>query len=402
MDPLLQEFLLLVMPWVLLGAWTLYSFIIIAWPRTTSIVYNYYVFVSIPNVFVTMGILGTFTGIAHGLLGLDPSNMTDSLPIMVKGMKTAFLTSIYGIVSSLIFRKPVTWRVSHGDVKEPPNDEQNLLADMAASLKAIKDQTAQQHQQHLLGQKEEATRHAEMKQLLQSHFQRIVGSVEEMSDRMAKASSDAMLQALQEVIQDFNDAFKHYIGDLVEKNFDKLVESVDQLIEWQRNYREDVIRTRDAYEAMLGRFEEIVEHGERWVEVMDSIAGQGSALQQVVDEFNLVFEDSSKFRDTLDRIHAATVELKQGALQLKELGSQFSEAGQAFNRTQEHVDKWSASAEKVAGMVGDLQSTLVQLRKFDIAQIPQLEESFVKRMTQTMKSFDDLIKSYIKYLENRR
>lgn len=390
------------LPWVLLAIWTLYALLLVLAPRGMRAVYNYHVFVSVPNVFVTLGILGTFTGIVYGLQGFDKDDVQSSLPMMIEGLKTAFFTSIYGIVGSLVFRKPIAYYVTKGVVKEPPSDEHNLMATMSSTLKEIKVQLAEQHSAQLVAQDRQLKETQEVARAIGHHSQLIINSVDSLTERMAKASSDAMLKALQEVITDFNEGFRHYMGDLVEKNFDKLTEAVDQLIAWQRAYKGDIEAIRAAYESMQIKFTELVEHGESWVETMDSVAGSGSALQSVVDEFNIAFQDNSKFRATLDRIHASTEELKQGAMHLKDLGQRFDGAALAFNRTQEHVDKWSTSAEKVAGMVADLQSTLVQLRKFDIAQIPQLEESFVKRMQQTMKSFDDLIKTYITYLENQK
>lgn len=402
MDAHLPIFLFLDLPWVLLFVWTIYAFVVISMPRLARSWYNYHIFVSVPNVFVTLGILGTFSGIAYGLMGLDTTNLENSLPSMIAGMRTAFYTSIYGIILSLVTRKPIAWRVACGEVKEPPSDEQKLLSGISASLMAIQDGLAQQHQHQLVQADKNTAQWNELKATITQQSQRLVEGMDEMSERMARASSDAIMAALQEVIQDFNQAFKHYIGELVEKNFDKLTEAVDQMIEWQKAYRSDIESIRASYQEMLEKFEELVKHGETWVETMDSVAGSGSALQQVVDEFNLAFADHSRFRLTLDRIHSATEELNAGATNLKELGLKFDTAAQGYLKTQEHMDRWSASAEKVAGMVTDLDATLMQLRHFDIAQIPQLEESFMNRLQATIRSFDDLIKEYINYLENKK
>lgn len=403
MNPVtVKYFLFLQLPWVLLALWTLYALIVIARPRLFRKWYNYYVFVSIPSVFVTLGILGTFSGIVHGLQGFDNHDLQRSLPTMIEGLKTAFYTSIYGIVFSLVLRKPVTWRVATGVVKEPKSDQEVLLEGIAMRLGEIKEQM-----QDRVGSQEATDsmlrgNHEKLTRQLNAIAIQTQEKIDDLAESMAQANSAALVGAMQDVITDFNRTFQMFIGELVEKNFDKLSNAVDQLVVWQGNYREDIISIRDAYGQIVVRFEELVEHGESWVETMDSVAGSGSALQQVVNEFNIAFADNSKFRITLERIHAAAEELKEGAVHLKDLGLRFDNAALAFGKTQEHVDEWSTSAQKVAGMVADLQGTLVQLREFDIAQIPALEQSFVKRMEQTMRSFDDLIKNYITYLEKSR
>ena len=57
---------------------------------------------------------------------------------------------------------------------------------------------------------------------------------------MATQSAGAIQDALMGVIEDFNETFKKFIGQLVEKNFDKLTESINQLVTWQKNYKTDI------------------------------------------------------------------------------------------------------------------------------------------------------------------
>ena len=60
----------------------------------------------IPDILTSLGILGTFMGLVWGLRSFQPSNyeaMTSSVTSLVDGIKVAFLTSIYGLVHSLVF-----------------------------------------------------------------------------------------------------------------------------------------------------------------------------------------------------------------------------------------------------------------------------------------------------------
>ena len=45
-----------------------------------------------------LGILGTFVGIYLGLKDFDTNNIEQSVPPLLAGLKTAFLTSIFGIL----------------------------------------------------------------------------------------------------------------------------------------------------------------------------------------------------------------------------------------------------------------------------------------------------------------
>lgn len=44
-----------------------------------------------------LGILGTFTGIIIGLLNFDTESIDTSIPVLLDGLKTAFITSIVGM-----------------------------------------------------------------------------------------------------------------------------------------------------------------------------------------------------------------------------------------------------------------------------------------------------------------
>ena len=46
-----------------------------------------------PNLLSTLGVLGTFLGITIGLIGFDPADLDNSIPILLDGLKTAFWTS---------------------------------------------------------------------------------------------------------------------------------------------------------------------------------------------------------------------------------------------------------------------------------------------------------------------
>ena len=46
--------------------------------------------------------MGTFWGITTGLYGFNPSDLNQSIPILLEGLKTAFYTSLLGMISSMI------------------------------------------------------------------------------------------------------------------------------------------------------------------------------------------------------------------------------------------------------------------------------------------------------------
>jgi len=54
------------------------------------------------NEIVSLGVLGTFVGIAIGLFHFDVTHLKESMPILLEGLKTAFITSGIGIFFSIV------------------------------------------------------------------------------------------------------------------------------------------------------------------------------------------------------------------------------------------------------------------------------------------------------------
>ena len=61
----------------------------------------------IPSAVSTMGVLGTFLGITLGLLCFNTEDLPTSIPQLLEGLKTAFFTSLAGMIGSLVLSKRI-------------------------------------------------------------------------------------------------------------------------------------------------------------------------------------------------------------------------------------------------------------------------------------------------------
>ena len=71
----------------------------------------------------TIGMFGTFLGIFIGLMEFDTVNIENSLPVLLNGLKIAFLTSIAGLVFSML-------RIGLAKLNFCPIDEKTELAEL--------------------------------------------------------------------------------------------------------------------------------------------------------------------------------------------------------------------------------------------------------------------------------
>ena len=60
---------------------------------------------NIPSIISTLGVLGTFYGITTGLIYFNSNDLDTSIPELLDGLKTAFFTSIAGMLGSLFLSK---------------------------------------------------------------------------------------------------------------------------------------------------------------------------------------------------------------------------------------------------------------------------------------------------------
>jgi hypothetical protein len=80
----------------------------------------------VPSMFTTIGILGTFGGIAYGLWYFDPNKIENSIPTLLKGLKTAFFASIVGVAFSLVFARWIAY-IKNRNEKGVLSDETNAI-----------------------------------------------------------------------------------------------------------------------------------------------------------------------------------------------------------------------------------------------------------------------------------
>jgi methyl-accepting chemotaxis protein len=93
----------------------------------------------IPSMFTTIGILGTFGGIAYGLWFFNPEDIEKSIPTLLKGLKTAFFASIFGIALSIIFSKRISF-IKNKNEKGVLSDETNAIYKLIESITELRNE----------------------------------------------------------------------------------------------------------------------------------------------------------------------------------------------------------------------------------------------------------------------
>jgi methyl-accepting chemotaxis protein len=359
-NPETLHFLLKKLPWSLLGAWLLYTLAVLLFKPIRKSLSNFYIVESIPNVFVTLGLFGTFTGIGYGLLYFEtsPDLIKGSITTLLDGLRGAMFTSIAGIILSLIFSNIIKVGVNSNRISPPESPELIELQNLNKNFLDFK-------------------------------------------DAILTTQHEALVEALKDVLGDFNTVFSGFINELIEQNFKELSATINQLTEWQKQHKEDVSNLTTAYRELVGNHTVFVNKTNEWVEKLDEISGQSSKLQHIIDEFNEAFNEDGNLSRVMREIQHSTSELKESSTSFSEIASKMNDTSSSIKVTGDKISEWTGSVQSVSENSQKIVEKVEVLQTINTSHIDDLVEQFNTRLKGTFGTFDALIQEYMKSIENR-
>ena len=252
-----------------------------------------------PTILTTTGIFATFIGIALGLSKFETTNIQASVPELLSGLKTAFWASVFGVGFAL------TLKLRHyvfGVKTEPgvASSHEPTIEDVVHGLRNI---------HHSLAGNDESTLISQFKLLRQDSNDRLDALKKaqiESLEKLSQLGSQALIEALRSVIQDFNSKITEQFGE----NFKHLNEAVGRLLVWQQQHKDHVETTA-------------ARHGEIVVAMKDATANF-STLAGQANSFTKTAGDLSSLIATLD------TQKSQLQSSLKSLGDLLSAASGAI------------------------------------------------------------------------
>lgn len=278
----------------------------------------------LPNLLTIIGILGTFVGIVVGLLDFDVGNVQESIPRLLDGLKTAFFTSVIGLVLSVIFRLR---NYNHAHMSSEPSDGADVDDMIRAAVKTANMQDAQlaatkegfEYLANRLTGGDDSTLLTQLKNMrtdIRDGLGEVVTQFRTFAEQMTKINQEALIEALTNVIQDFNQQLTEQFGE----NFVHLNYAVEKLVDWQDKYREIVEETvaridravqateasRDALAEIRKDFQSVTELSGRLKQILEAFVAHEEALSSQLDTFSTlvgqVREDLPRLEERLSNL----------------------------------------------------------------------------------------------------
>jgi hypothetical protein len=182
-----------------------------------------------PTLLTTLGIFFCFSGIAWGLLDFDPGDIKGSVPHLLRGIRTSFWASVFGIGWALTIKLRVLLRGSPPLAKDGATPGATV-DDLAEHLSRLNRSIAGTDDAILLSQVKLLRTDAN------ARLDRLRQSFERYAERIAEDNSRALIKALSEVIRDFNAKLNEQFGE----NFRQLNAGVEKLVVWQKQYEQQL------------------------------------------------------------------------------------------------------------------------------------------------------------------
>lgn len=366
-----------------------------------------------PNLLTSLGILGTFVGIVIGLLYFDPKNIDESIELLLNGLKTAFITSLSGMAASIVYKLIGATalfkenRVVDETRDVEPKDILRAIKNQEKYLMELKNAISNDNESSLTGQikllrSDINDHHKQQQNNFETFSRELWKNLKEFSEMLSKSATEQVIQALKEVISDFNKNLTEQFGE----NFKALDESVKKLVGWQSAYSTQL-------EHMITQYSEGVKAITEIEKAVSNINKETQAIPETMSKLSSLMQKNQHQIDELERHLGAFKEMKDLAVKaipemqehvektVKNISLSSQKASEGYNTllssTENVQEKFKESIEKIQNHI---ESTTVELLQ---KQTSEMNKSFSTMESQVEKSVEvtgEAVNKHLKMIDD--
>lgn len=360
--------------------WTLGFFVVIAALTLFFHFYRYHIRITEtgPAILTSIGIFGTFLGVAIGLWGFDATDIQGSVPKLMDGLKTAFWSSIAGLLGALTLKIRA---VITQTVRAPVTGSKGAsIDDLDHSLKQLTQILQQPAEQNLQQQLKYHN------QLLVQSMEQVNTTLENYQERQAEANAKALVGAIEMVMREFNTKINEQYGD----NFKRLNQSVIAMLEWQQNYKDQLNTLINEQERTANNMQEAGKAFEYMVRHANAFNGISESLQELLGgietQRNNLQAQLGSLADLVNHAADGLPKLEERIIALTTGMAESVTKQQSWLQTE--LSNIQRSSSQV--MQEQQQQTMTQLQRLGERverQVTVLDESMEEELNKALKTF---------------
>lgn len=337
---------------------------------------NSYIFDIIPSVFPTLGIFCTALGITIGIWNFDTTDIQGSIPQLLGGLKIAFIATMAGIIGLIIFQKwnaliqkeieeSPNRPVKHTDELAAINALSQNIIDLKESLivtieKGLEEKVSTilsslefqvttlnkdakennkiaienltelntntknsrielkeqfkllREESQSIGEKSNKNT-KEIIDAMGSNNKFIVKKFDEFSVLMSKNNTEALVDVMKNVTEQFNKQMSELINRLVQENFAELNKSVQSMNDWQKENKDQIKKLTDNFQKTTELFDissktlsEVALNSKSLIDDNSKLVNLVDTLEKVMISDNKFIEITNNLVSTIDTLKDTT------------------------------------------------------------------------------------------------
>lgn len=237
----------------------------------------------------------------------------------------------------------------------------------------------------------------------------------EFSDLLKKSNTEALVEVMKNVTEEFQKQMNSLINKLIQENFEQLNKSVESLNQWQQENKQMIQSLTMQYRQMAENFENTSTSLTKVDEDTRQLVSEGGKLHQIVNSLNKVIVEDEKFiqistglqkttelsKSNFEQFDAATKQLNDWVKKQRNfvdgvvvLIQKLDELGKIKDYGEEF---WKETRKGMNDGVSIIKDGSESLNK----QVAGLNNQFYARLSTTLAQLDNCIQALVSNAEKR-
>lgn len=184
----------------------------------------------IANVMTGLGILGTFIGLTFGLQGFNQEQLMESTQHLIEGLKTAFVTSIFGMIASILYN-----HFYHADLEKNSSALEEFYG---AFYEKVANYPEIDFYNKVINYNENEPN--KLAKALSSCFSELlIKTINPVTDNLNKSMDSFIERSVEkqsDILKDLVNSFMEKLNRALDDQFYRLARSIEEMCKWQGDF----------------------------------------------------------------------------------------------------------------------------------------------------------------------
>lgn len=329
------------------------------------------------GIALTAGITGTFFGIFMGLIDFNTADLEGSIPELLDGLKTAFITSLAGLFANLVVKiYPDIYLI-----KEPVESD-DVGEEIIKTLKSLEDENRNMTNsidnlaKSISSDKDTSliTQLQKIRTTNSDGFEEMNKSFEEFAEKVVADNTQSLIDALTGVMKDFNAKINEQFGD----NFKELNSAVKLMVEWQKENKIQIENLIQTYSSILNNLKGIDETLASSSNSHSVIIKANEDLKSLVSDFSGMVESFSDLGQKASQ-SLPIIEKNMDSIVMK--SDEYIK--ESLSKISSNYDDFSNKQREI---VDSYNSTIENMINSNAERVKKLDEELGNELTKSLES----------------